>query len=446
MSTSHLDKVEEQGTPLPTTSTTHAPEVGTGQPGAGGGGSSLPPRGTPRTPGQRWLIGISIVVLVALVLGLGTLAVMQFAKQPTGTVNPTATATTAPSLTPTTVVLGPQSCPASVADAAHWQPIITMYESGGVATVGQVACASMMGVPSLQALVTAQRADQMLDAFVFTDITLASPSPLFQVKDLLKGDAKISAYSTVMTAEVDQHSSVNAGKPITAMTADLFREFAWSTAKSAMLQTVFPGIFPDLTRYQAEADQLAVNDGHQPWKLSATSVASAMATTLLGWPAASMSTSVLSGGGPQDVQASVAVSDRLLGPITTLTVALARLGDQTQNGIWEVVSVTTDRLAFTSPAPLSLLVSPVTVTGTGYAFEADAGHISLLDHLYTSIGEAHAVGAQGMGLTTFTSTLSFTSTFAAGAQEGVLMILEPGGLGGQVIPAALEKVLIDGAR
>lgn len=386
-----------------------------------------------------------MVVLAALILGLVALAVSRLPRQPAGTVNPTPTAT-APAPSPSAVVLGSQVCPAGVADPAHWQPIIDLYDSGGVATVGQVECASMMGVPSLQALVTAQRADQTLDAFVFNSITAASPSAIFQVKGLLKGDAKISAYSTVMTAEVDEHSSANAGKPLSAMTPDLFREFAWSTPKSAMLQTLFPGIFPDLTRYQAEADQLAVNAGHQPWKLSATSVATAMVTAVLGWPAdTSVSATLLSGGGPHDVQARVVVSGKLLGPTATVTVALARLGDQTQNGVWEVVSVTAEGYAFTSPAPLSQLVSPVTVTGTGNAFEADAGHISLLDHLYTSIGEAKAAGAQGMGPTTFTTTLRFTSTFTAGAQEGVLM------LRGDVAvtppaPAVLEKVLISGAQ
>ena len=50
-----------------------------------------------------------------------------------------------------------------------------------------------------------------------------------------------------------------------------------------LAQTVFPGIFPDLTRYQAEADQASVNQGHQPWKLSATMVAGALAASLLNW-------------------------------------------------------------------------------------------------------------------------------------------------------------------
>jgi hypothetical protein len=385
-------------------------------------------------------------VLIALIAGLAVLAVVQLTKQPTVKVNPTPTATTAPSPTPA-LILGPQSCPASVASPAYWQPFITAHDPAGSATVAQVECASVTGLPTLQALVTAERAGQTLDAFVFNDITSASPSVLFQMQGLLKGDAKISAYSTLMTAQVDQHSSVNAGKPIATMTPDLFREFAWSPTKGTMVQTVFPGIFPDLTRYQAEADQVAVNQGHQSWKLSPTSVARAMVTTLLGWPkTAIVSTTLQSGGGPTDVRAIVVVTGKLLGPTVTLNVALARLGDRTPKGIWEVTLVRTSYLTFTSPAPLSLLVSPVKITGIGNAFEGDAGHISLLDHLYTTIGGAGTTGFQGMGHTTFTSTLSFTSTFTAGAQEGVLMINGGVAVTGPVVPVALEKVLIGATK
>ena len=88
------------------------------------------------------------------------------------------------------------------------------------------------------------------------------------------------------------------------MTADLFREFKWSASANTLVQTVFPGIFPDLTRYQAEADQESVDQGHQPWKLSATMVAGSLASSLLTWSASSPTT-LLSGGGVHDVSAVV---------------------------------------------------------------------------------------------------------------------------------------------
>jgi hypothetical protein len=39
------------------------------------------------------------------------------------------------------------------------------------------------------------------------------------------------------------------------MTADLFREFDWSAEEGTLVQTAFPGLFPDLTRYQASRSE-----------------------------------------------------------------------------------------------------------------------------------------------------------------------------------------------
>ena len=208
------------------------------------------------------------------------------------------TPTTSP---PAGVVLGPQACPAAVADPAYWLPIIKPYSYGGPQTVEGVSCASMLGTSSLQTLVMVRRADssQTLDVYVFTNTTQPSPTLIFQLNGLVKGDAKISGYSTVLTAQADQLSTINAGKPVSTMTADLFREFKWSASAGKMVQTVFPGIFPDLTRYQAEADQASINQGHQPWKLSATQVATTLAISQLNWSPSSITPTLLSGGGVQ---------------------------------------------------------------------------------------------------------------------------------------------------
>ena len=417
-----------------------------------------PPTRPPRSTRNRWLVGITIAVLVVLVLSLGTVALLQSSKQPATTVtpaptSPAPTATTAPAPTATTapaptpppgVVLGPQACPTAVANPAYWLPIVEPYSSGEPLTVEQVSCASMTGTPSLQTLVTARRADQMLNVYVFTNIAQPSPTLIFQLNGLVKGDAKISGYSTVMTAQVAPLSSINAGKPASAMTADLFREFKWSAAAGKMVQTVFPGIFPDLTRYQAVDEQAAVNQGHQPWRLSATQVATTLAVSLLKWPQTSSTATLLSGGGPHDVSANVQVKSGLAGTYP-ITVALSRLEGNVNGGIWEALSVASDGLSITSPAPLSQFLSPVTVAGTGPAFEGQIGQVILLDHLYTNLGQANATGAIGMGQTTFSTALSFQSSFPAGVQEGVLVLSVPSQASGSIAGEVMEKVLVDGA-
>jgi hypothetical protein len=144
------------------------------------------------------------------------------------------------------VVLGPRDCPAQVAASSYWEPIISPFAYGGSHHVELVSCANLMGNTSLQALVTVRRGDdgRTLDVFVFSNITDIHPTRVFQVMGLVQGNAKISNYNTLMTAQADELSSLNTGKTLTAMTADLFREFKWSTSARTLVQTVFPVCSP----------------------------------------------------------------------------------------------------------------------------------------------------------------------------------------------------------
>ena len=259
---------------------------------------------------KRLFVGTSLLVLLFLIPALVACSTVNSNSNatPTSTVKVSITPISTASAGTPVVLLGVKPCPGDTGKPAHWQAIINPYAYGGQQHVESVSCANIMGAPSLQALVTDRRSDAgaTLDVFVFNNITQATPTKVFQLMGLVKGDAKMSGYNTVMTAQADQLSALNAGKPVSAMTADLFREFKWAASAGTLAQTVFPGIFPDLTRYQAEADQAQVNSGHQPWKLSATMVANALAVSLLSWSPSS-STILLSGGGTHDTDAVVKV-------------------------------------------------------------------------------------------------------------------------------------------
>ena len=412
---------------------------------------SPPPR-----PARRWsrlnsLAAILFTVLLVAALG-GTLYALRHtspahpAPSPTvGVVNPTPGITPTAGTTPAPgVVSGPQACPAAVAAPSYWEPIVDAYAYGGSHHVETVSCANIMGNASLQALVTVRRVDfgHTLDVFVFHNITDPHPVKVFQVMGLVQGDARISFYNTVMTAQADQLSPLNAGKAVSDMTADLFQEFKWSASAGTLTQTVFPGMFPDMTRYQAEADQAQVNQGHQPWKLSATQVATTLAASLLNWPSNSTAT-LISGGGVHDVSAVMRVkSPGQVGG--TITVTLSRLEGNTNGGIWEVIAVNAAGLSITSPAPLSQITSPVLVKGTGSAFEGVIGRIMVLDHLYHSIGQAQATGTPGMGPASFSNTVTYQSSFPAGTQEGMLVLSVTSNATGSIAAAVMEKVLIKG--
>jgi hypothetical protein len=339
------------------------------------------------------------------------------------------------------VGLGPQPCPDAVKDPAHWDPLIPTQVN--VSSVHTVSCGYLKGVPVLQALVTVlyQGTGHILDVYVFDDITAGKPVQVFRLQNLSRGDARISLYNTVLTAEVDQSSSQNTGKPAAELVPDLFREFKWSDQAGTLVQISFPGIFPDLTRYQAEGDQQQVNQGHQPWKLRATMTAQAFGASLLHWDPAALAT-LTSGGGNHDAQATVNLKNTSAGG-TVVTLALARLEGNTNGGIWIVITVTSGAgLSITEPRPASVIHRSVPVSGTGNAFEGVIGSVTILDHLYTDIGHAQAHGVLGNGMTTFSAVVTCQPTFKTGAQEGLVMLTSENTAAGGVAGAVIVKVLI----
>jgi hypothetical protein len=285
-----------------------------------------------------------------------------------------------------------------------------------------------------------QGTGRILDVYVFANITASTPLQMFKLQGLYKGDARISIYNTLLTAEVDQHSGLNNNKSNAEMVPDLFREFKWSDGASTLVQVSFPGIFPDLTRYQAEADQGQVNQGHQPWKLSAPMTAQAFGASLLHWNPNALAT-VTSGGGVHDVQAAVSLKNTSPGS-SVLALTMARLEGNVNGGIWMVIAVAARSLSIKQPQDASTIHSGVTVTGTGSAFEGVIGRVTVLDHLYTDIGHAQAHGAVGTGMTTFTTSVTSQPTFKTGAQEGLIMLASENIAAGGIAGAVIVKVLI----
>lgn len=338
--------------------------------------------------------------------------------------------------TPTAQVQpGVRPCPAVVSEPSYWDPIV--ITQSGVNAVTSVSCGSLTGGRALQALVTVvyEGTGQVADIYVFGNITSPNPTKLFFLQGLYKGSAKISAYGTVLTAEVDQGSSVNQQNQSNGnYQQDLFREFQWSEGAGTFVPVSFPGIFPDLTRYQAENDQLRVNQGKDSWKLDAAAVATRLANQLLSWTSGA-SANITSGGGKHDRNASVAVKNT---SGEAIQVTLGRLEGNTNTGIWEATSVTTSNLSISTPQNRDVLYSPFSVTGTGNAVGGKVGTIKVLDHLYTDVtkGTANAMGTSASGTTSFSANVSYTTSFKTGAQDG-LVILDTG-TGAVILKELLE--------
>ena len=387
---------------------------------------------------QRLLTGVGLLALLAMLLAAcggssnGPTTPTPIATTSNG--GPSATAT--PDTTPV-IGLGPQSCPASVKDPAHWDQIIPTQ--AGVSKVEGVTCGNLIGTPTLQALITVRYTGSgaTLDVYVYNDITSPSPTQLFKLQNLYKGDAAISLRNTVMTAEVDQNSSINKGKANADLTQDLFREF--NTGSFAPIS--FPGIYPDLTRFQAERDQVQANMGQNGWKLSPTMVATHFASepALLNWP--NVIATVMSGGGSSDAEAVVSLKNTDAGG-GTLMLTMQRLEGNTNGGIWEIITVAANGLSITAPKNRDILTSPVTVSGTGTAFGGKIGTVKVLDHTYTDIGHADATGASGNGNTTFSVSVPYTSTFKTGMQEGIVVLFAANNAGSTFAAAVMVKELL----
>ena len=177
---------------------------------------------------------------------------------------------------------------------------------------------------------------------------MTTSPPLTQTKysplgNLYKGETKISNYNTVLTAEVDRTSHMNQGKPEAELILDLYREFKWSDTARTFVPVAFPGIFPDMTRYQAESDQQAVDQGNAPWKLDPRIVAINFATTLLRWPSNS-STTIVSGGGQNDANAVISVKNSSKpGGTINLTMDRLRTIPMVASGLLPMLSLIKER-------------------------------------------------------------------------------------------------------
>ena len=336
---------------------------------------------------------------------------------------------------------GTQPCPEAVKDPSYWDPIIVTQVN--VSKVESVSCANMVGNSSLQALISVRYygTGQVLDIYVYNNIIDPSPTQIFKLQDLYKGNAKVSQYNTLLTAEVDQNSALNKHVASNAaLTQDLFREFKWSAGTQTLIPVAFPGIFPDLTRYQAETAQVEVNQGHQPWRLSATQTAQTLAAKLLHWSPNSPTT-ILSGAGNSDLNAVVTVKSTKPGS-GSITVVLSRLEGNSKTGIWEATSVISPDLSISVPQDRDLLTSPTAVKGTGNAFEGRIGKVIVLDHLYSDIGHVGAMGAAGSGSTTFSTSVTYNSTFKSGIQEAVLVLYSYSNADGSISSAAMVKEML----
>jgi hypothetical protein len=419
------------------------------------GNVAQPPQRPPRNRRNFWFAIGAVVIVLALVFSVAAVFIAQPGKQtgsqttpttPPGTTVPGTKVPTTPGtdITPAPspgVTQGPQNGPEGVNDPASWDAILGTKGTNG--KVESVSFANVMGNSTLQALVTVRHndANSTLDAYVFNNITSKNPTQIFKLTGLIKGEAKISYYNSIMTGEVNPNSTLNAGTSDAQMTPDLFREFAW--VKGSMTQVAFPGFFPEMTRYQAEMAQASVNAGHDTWKNDPVAVAEALEVQFLKWQR-TVTAKVLSGGGPNDVYATVQVQEApIQNAHPTIVVTLSRLEGNTHN-MWVAIGVTdSSTLTLKNITARQSISSPVTLEGTGAAFESQIGQAVIYDQVYVNIGQTTVHANTGAGQGSYTTKVSYSSSFH-GVQEGMVAVYQDmGGLSAENETAVMVKVLVN---
>ncbi len=401
-----------------------------------------PPMMQPQQPQKRSIGKFFAIGCGALVLLMIIIAAIARAggSSPSFGTTPATVGQPSTVVTAARIQLGPQPCPAAVQPGAHWE---TIMGTSATQKVEGVLCGYLMGVPSLQAVVKVRYGgtDGLLDIDVYANITSTHPSRIFRLQGLPHGDVGISNYNTLLTGEIELKPSQHAGVPSTQVQQDLYREFKWSDGAGTLVQIAFPGLYPDLTRYQAEFEQGEVNTGQgfQQWRLSAVTTAHNFAAFVLGWDP-NAPTTVLSGGGTHDAQALILVKNPSAGG-ATIKLSLSRLELNTNGGIWEVTDVATDGMTIASPQNAQQLTSPVQVTGVDTAFPGKPTTIKVFDHDRTEIGQAAVTQSSGIGKPNISTRISFSSSFQGETQEGIIALYAY--TGNQVIAGAvMVKVLL----
>jgi hypothetical protein len=125
-------------------------------------------------------------------------------------------------------------------------------------------------------------------------------------------------------------------------------------------------------------------------------------------------------------------------------VTLSRLEGNTHN-MWVATAVQDgSTLTLTNVPAGSVITSPVTLTGTGAAYEATIGQAVVYDHLYSDIGHAQISGRTGAGQAPYSTNVAYTSSFT-GAQEGIVVVYQDNaGISSENFSAVMVKVLIGG--
>lgn len=311
---------------------------------------------------------------------------------------------------PPVITLKVINCPASLS-SFNWDQLVGTQPH--VNKVQQVMCGSLEGSGSLEALVNVRyySAGTRLDYYVYDNV-YGTPVRTFSMTNLLDGDAQISPLGTIITAEIGPGDAIK-GSP------DVFKEYQWQNG--AFVQVLFPGIYPDMTHYQAEQDQAQVNAslaaGGKPWEATLYGPAQHLAKDIFHWTEIDTHTLTFS-----DHDDNYVITITNLGPGGGgFNATMIHLDYNTAN-IYEITQVTSidGNASITAPVAAAELSSPITVSGNSLASGSVLGEIIVYSDIYISDGNSGNIRSPAAGgYVNFTSSVTYQLN-SSGVQEGAV--------------------------
>ena len=321
---------------------------------------------------------------------------------------PTLVVSPTPAYKPTPISLQVVGCPTL---SINWDKLVGTRAN--VNKVQVVTCSSLEGTGTLDALVNVRyySPDAKLDVYVYDNL-IGTPVQRFKVQGLLDGDAQISPTGTVMTAEIGPHGVSN-------LAQNLFKEYKWNGSNFG--QILFPGMYPDMTHYQAEKDQalfvsLGGTSGKNSWETSGVLVTEHLVSDIFRW---------------QSVN-KVVLKNNTVDPIIVQIINLGPGGggfdatlyhlDGNYNNILEITSISSidGSATLTNPTPNSQLTSPIKVSSSYTAGTGILGRVALYDDTYALVGDTSAIkGSATSGTAVFSPSVTYHLN-ASGLQEGVV--------------------------
>jgi hypothetical protein len=274
------------------------------------------------------------------------------------------------------------------------------------------------GQPAVMVQVANADAEHRLDIYVYgcsIQDTLPKLTLLFKQQGLVEGTAVITQAHTLSISQLDTSLGPDAEAQLLPLQQNVYREYRWT--KGALVQTVFPGLYPVISRSEAEELQDEANKGQTAPGGDPLTLAKEMAQDLFRWPDSKMHATL------QDSNMTTAhvllVHDN---PHLEVTVTLNRLIQHTSSGLWFVTEAHTEGITVDQAPVVAIpIASPMSIQG--FIRQID-GHVDvrLFDHTLTRLSQpeqsqsAFTVRPNGR----YTLTTSFSNPLPN--QPGLLLI------------------------